>query len=63
MAAFKPITGGDSTLLSTYQLMLKKQVLPAHLLPFANDWGGNFFCLNLDTGPLVISRLIALIAT
>jgi len=49
VAAFKPITGGDSTLLSTYQLMLKKQVLPAQLLPFANDWGGNFFCLNLDT--------------
>ncbi|MGN8274940.1 SMI1/KNR4 family protein [Pseudomonas sp. SMN5] len=37
-------------MLSTYQLMLKNQVLPAHLLPFANDWGGNFFCLNLDTG-------------
>lgn len=50
VAAFKPITIGDSTVLSTYQLMLKKQVLPAHLLPFANDWGGNFFCLNLDTG-------------
>lgn len=49
VAAFKPIAGGDSTVLSTYQLMLKKQVLPAHLLPFANDWGGNFFCLNLDT--------------
>ena len=31
-------------------VMLNKQVLPAHLLPFANDWGGNFFCLNLDTG-------------
>ncbi|MGO4322974.1 SMI1/KNR4 family protein [Pseudomonas sp. KB_12] len=49
VAAFKPIAGADSTVLSTYQLMLKKQVLPVHLLPFANDWGGNFFCLNLDT--------------
>ncbi|MBJ2348996.1 MULTISPECIES: SMI1/KNR4 family protein [Pseudomonas] len=49
VAAFKPIAGSDSTVLSTYQLMLKKQLLPANLLPFANDWGGNFFCLNLDT--------------
>lgn len=49
VATFKPIAHGESTVLSTYQLMLKKQVLPAHLLPFANDWGGNFFCLNLDT--------------
>nr|WP_232916696.1 SMI1/KNR4 family protein [Pseudomonas corrugata] len=49
VATFKPIAHGESTVLFTYQLMLKKQVLPAHLLPFANDWGGNFFCLNLDT--------------
>ncbi|MEN2395095.1 SMI1/KNR4 family protein [Pseudomonas halotolerans] len=49
VAAFKPIAVGDSTVLSTYQMMLKKKVLPARLLPFANDWGGNFFCLNLDT--------------
>lgn len=50
VSVFKPIVGGESTVLSTYQLMLKKKVLPEHLLPFANDWGGNFFCLNLDTG-------------
>jgi len=50
VSVFKPISNGESTVLSTYQLMLKKQVIPAHLLPFANDWGGNFFCLNLDTG-------------
>lgn len=50
VAAFKPIAHAEHTLLSTYRLMLKKQVLPARLLPFANDWGGNFFCLDLDTG-------------
>lgn len=50
VSVFKPISEGESTVLSTYQLMLKKKVIPAHLLPFANDWGGNFFCLNLDTG-------------
>jgi cell wall assembly regulator SMI1 len=50
VSVFKPISDGESTVLSTYQLMLEKKVIPAHLLPFANDWGGNFFCLNLDTG-------------
>ena len=50
ISVFKPISDGESTVLSTYQLMLEKKVIPPHLLPFANDWGGNFFCLNLDTG-------------
>lgn len=50
VSVFKPIAHGESTVLSTYQLMLEKKVLPAYLLPFANDWGGNFFCLNLDSG-------------
>ncbi|UVM50380.1 SMI1/KNR4 family protein [Pseudomonas sp. B21-015] len=52
VAAFKPIAHGSPSLLSTYQSMLKKQVIPAHLLPFANDWGGNFFCLNLESGSI-----------
>ncbi|WP_210642062.1 SMI1/KNR4 family protein [Pseudomonas sp. Tri1] len=52
VASFRPIAYGEPTLLSTYQLMLKKQVLPAHLLPFADDLGGNFFCLNLDSGAI-----------
>ncbi|NWA27357.1 SMI1/KNR4 family protein [Pseudomonas gingeri] len=52
VAAFKAIANVSSTLLSTYQSMLKKQVIPPHLLPFANDWGGNFFCLNLDSGAI-----------
>ncbi|WP_369940603.1 SMI1/KNR4 family protein [Xanthomonas medicagonis] len=50
VATFKPIAHCDYTLLSTYRLMLQKQVLPARLLPFANDCGGNLFCLDLDTG-------------
>ncbi|CAH0186130.1 SMI1/KNR4 family protein [Pseudomonas mediterranea] len=52
VASFRPIAYGEPTLLSTYQLMLKKQVLPTHLLPFADDLGGNFFCLNLDSGAI-----------
>ncbi|KAF6686149.1 SMI1/KNR4 family protein [Pseudomonas sp. EKM23D] len=50
VASFRPIAYGEPTLLSTYQLMLKKKVIPSHLLPFADDLGGNFFCLNLDSG-------------
>ncbi len=30
--------------------MRDKQVIPENLLPFANDWGGNYFCLNVDSG-------------
>ena len=52
VAAFKPLANASATLLSNYQSMLQKQVIPAHLLPFANDWGGNFFCLNLDSGAI-----------
>lgn len=52
VAAFKQLADSPSSLLSTYRSMLKKQVIPAHLLPFANDWGGNFFCLNLDSGSI-----------
>lgn len=50
VASFRPIVYGEPSLLSTYQLMLKKQILPSHLLPFADDLGGNFFCLNLHSG-------------
>jgi hypothetical protein len=50
VAAFKSISDAPSNLLLTYQTMVKKQVIPCHLLPFANDWGGSFFCLNVDSG-------------
>lgn len=52
VASFMPIVFGEPSLLSTYQLMLKKQIIPSHLLPFADDLGGNFFCLNLDSGAI-----------
>lgn len=50
VASFKPIASTPSNLLSTYHSMVNKQVIPAQLLPFANDWGGNYFCLNLESG-------------
>lgn len=31
-----------------YISMLERDVIPIKLLPFANDWGGNFFCLDLE---------------
>jgi len=33
-----------------YTAMTKRQVIPATLLPFAIDDGGNFFCLDLADG-------------
>ncbi|HBZ95236.1 MULTISPECIES: SMI1/KNR4 family protein [unclassified Pseudomonas] len=50
VASFKPISDSPSNLLSTYLSMRDKQVIPENLLPFANDWGGNYFCLNVDSG-------------
>jgi hypothetical protein len=52
VSVFKPISSAQSSLQSTYQSMLSKQVIPARLLPFANDWGGNYFCLDLDSGAI-----------
>jgi cell wall assembly regulator SMI1 len=33
-----------------YAVMTAKEVIPKTLLPFANDDGGNFFCLDLADG-------------
>ena len=55
VAGFKPFvyntqTNDDprSLIDGCYISMLDREVIPRNLLPFANDWGGNFFCLNLD---------------
>lgn len=54
IAGFYPIrhkrsaAGSQSSLLiEHYHLMCAKDVIPDHLLPFAYDPGGNFFCLDL----------------
>ena len=52
VGSFKPLKHNSFTIMTTYKMMLEKEVLPAHLLPFANDLGGNFFCLNLDSGTI-----------
>ncbi|ENL6905816.1 SMI1/KNR4 family protein [Enterobacter ludwigii] len=60
VAGFKPFvyntqTNDDpGTLIDgCYISMLDREMIPRNLLPFANDWGGNFFCLNLDNYSIV----------
>lgn len=52
VASFRPIVYGEPSLLPTYQNLQKKQLIPSNLLPFADDLGGNFFCLNLASGAI-----------
>lgn len=55
IAQFKSIkyynlTLGSSTLLidNCYYYMIERKVIPRNIIPFAIDWGGNFFCINQD---------------
>lgn len=55
MASFKPFFYNNQTndnpkslIDGCYVTMLERYVIPKNLFPFANDWGGNFFCLDLD---------------
>lgn len=60
VASFKPFvynnqTNDDSKSLidGCYITMLERNVIPKNLFPFANDWGGNFFCLDLDNYSII----------
>lgn len=60
MAAFKPFAynsqtnnAPESLIDGCYISMVDREVIPKDLLPFANDWGGNFFCLDLDNYSIV----------
>lgn len=33
--------------------MISRQVIPNSLIPFGNDWGGNFFCINKNDDSVV----------
>lgn len=55
IATFKSIKHCDLTLDSStslidncYYYMIEKKVIPQNIIPFAIDWGGNFFCINQD---------------
>lgn len=41
------------TIEEDYQDLTSRKVLPACYLPFATDWGGNLFCLQLATQQVV----------
>lgn len=41
-----PSEGG--TLESTYKRLIEKKIIPNTLIPFAVDWGGNYFCTDPD---------------
>lgn len=60
LASFKPFKYNkltDNKPLSLidgcYHEMVKKNVIPQNLIPFGNDWGGNYFCLNKDDNSVV----------
>ena len=60
MAGFKPFIYNSqinddprSLIDGCYVSMLDRQVIQKNLFPFANDWGGNFFCLDLDNYSIV----------
>ena len=60
VAAFKPFVYNSQTnnalgslIDGCYISMVDREVIPKNLLPFANDWGGNFFCLDLDNYSIV----------
>ncbi len=36
-----------------YHAMVERNVIPPNLIPFGNDWGGNYFCLNKNDGSIV----------
>ncbi|MFJ8088898.1 SMI1/KNR4 family protein [Lysinibacillus sp. NPDC095746] len=45
----------SSTLLEeSYLDFINRGALPKKYLPFANDWGGNLFCMDLETGNVVL---------
>lgn len=42
------------TVESMYANFVNKKVIPAQYLPFAIDYGGNLFCMDLNTNEIVI---------
>jgi SMI1 / KNR4 family. len=36
-----------------YHEMITKNVIPINIIPFGNDWCGNYFCLNKNDGSVI----------
>lgn len=46
---FLPLKYGDDTIESTYRdTFVDNPLLPNHLVPFAVDAGGDYFCFSID---------------
>jgi cell wall assembly regulator SMI1 len=56
IAEFSPIKyKNNSKLLEDRYIDFKnRDALPKKYLPFANDWGGNLFCINLENESVVL---------
>jgi len=62
IADFKPIKYSSSdeeslsiydTVEGTYTKYLEDKLIDKDYLPFANDWGGNYFCINLKNNNII----------
>ena len=56
IAEFSPIkyTNSSRLLEERYLDFINRDALPKKYPPFANDWGGNLFCIDLDNGSVVL---------
>lgn len=54
-----PITYGDqgNTVESHFrELVLKEKIIPKSFLPFGRDPGGDFYCLDMSNGKIIVFR-------
>ncbi|MFP3917107.1 SMI1/KNR4 family protein [Lysinibacillus telephonicus] len=56
IAEFSPIKykNGSGLLEERYLDFINRDALPKKYLPFANDWGGNLFCIDLEDESVVL---------
>ncbi|POZ55823.1 hypothetical protein LYSIN_00606 [Lysinibacillus sphaericus] len=56
IAEFSPIkyTNSSRLLEERFLDLINRNVLPYKYLPFANDWGGNLFCIDLENESIVL---------
>jgi SMI1 / KNR4 family (SUKH-1) len=56
---FYPITYkseklGQVSIEDSYKLLIEKNIITKQYLPFAVDWGGNYFCINQEDESVVL---------
>ncbi|MQP66283.1 hypothetical protein GE253_13125 [Niveispirillum sp. SYP-B3756] len=61
ISQFLPIkdkTSDGRNIENTCQKMRKKGVFPSDLIPFAKDWGGNFFCITPNGSVIFFPQIL-----